>query len=196
MKARHTNRLLTLGALVFSLLPQAVNAGPIPIDATNFTGDPAGKITFHPGGSATLAEDDFLGSTLLTNAPPFEPEVIIAAPGTFLSFDYDFTIGGSDFDDLFNVELLDTGLAIGSPFSFSTMAAGTGHVEWDLGALVGTSPLGIEFSLISGDFEFGSTVLVSNLRTFQAPLPATALLLLAGLLGMRVAGSHRLHGNA
>ena len=188
MKKCRRNWALTLGALIFSLLPLSASGGPIPIDGTNFTADPAGAVTFNPDGSATLGEDDFSGFTLLTNAPPNEPQVIDAPFRTILAFSYEFMFGPADADDVFIAVLLESGLAIGAPYEVFIDAPGSGDVAFDLEPLASTSELGIEFSLMSGDFEAGSTVRIANLLTYQVPVPTSFLLLVGGLLGLGAMG--------
>ena len=174
----------SLAIICLGLISLRAGAGVIPIDPTNFDADPADKVMFHPDGSATMEEDDFFGSTLLTNAPPTNPEVIVALPKTILSFHYDFNYGTSDEGDYFSAVLLESGVATG--YEVFIDIAGSGVVEFDLDALGLTNipELGIEFTLASDDFEYGSTVLISNLQT-RVPLPATLLLLGSGLFGLR-----------
>jgi len=189
MTRRSLPLLFSLGSLFISLLPLRATATSIPIDPATFTDDPAGLVTFNPDGSALIAEDFVTGFTLLTNAPPNEPEVIFAAPGRSLIFDYDFQYGVFDADDSFFVSLLESGIPLGTPYEFLIAAEGVGQGSFDLSGLAGVSQLGIEFTLISGDFEDGSTLLISNLQT--VPVPATVLLLMVGLLGIGASGRRR-----
>jgi len=180
---------VVLGSLAVAAAPLTAVAGSIPIDATNFSLGPDAVVTFNPDGSALLAEDPNFGLSQIFNDPAGgDPLVIEALPGGFLSFDYDFQYGALDTDDSFTAVLLDSGVAIGSPYEFFIDAPGAGQVVFDLSGLVGTADLGIDFSLTSGDFDFESTILLSNLRTFQVPVPATALLLVVGLIGVGVNG--------
>lgn len=178
---------LCAGAFCLALLCLGASATEIPIDSTNFDANPSDKVTFHPDGSATIMEDPFLGTTLLTNAPPVNPEVIIALPNTILSFNYDLTFGAFDTGDVFSAVLLESGVA--TPFELIVSMPGSGLLEFDLEALglTGVSELGIEFALESNfDFESGSTIFVSNLQTRQVPLPGSLLLMSAGLVAWRI----------
>lgn len=191
MKRRSSWSLVGRIAFGVLMISQALPglAGPIPIDAAGFMADPASHVEFGMDGSATIFEDDFFGSTLLTNAPPSDSEVLVASVGEQLSFNYNFAIGTFDTDDLFIAVLLQDGLALGSEFEFSTDQAGTADVRFDLTDLAGLANIGIEFSLVSGlDGVYGSQVVISDLRVAPIPVASTLLLFAAGLFGLRRTG--------
>lgn len=188
--------LFVLGLIALSTIPMsACRAGVIAIDGVNFSADPASQVNFGSDGSSTLFEDYFLGSTLLTNAPPNEPETIFAGDGKRLSFRYSFAIGTFDSDDLFSAVLLQGGLAIGPAFEFWTGDAGAGIIAFDLSDLAGLSNVGLEFSLVSGfDGVFGSEVVVSDLRLETIPAAPTLFFVLIGLWMLRRAGNRAASG--
>jgi len=66
---------------------------------------------------------------------------------------------------------------------FITLTQGIGLVEFNLEPFIGSNDIGIEFTLGSGDFEYGSQVRISDLK-LTIPESAPLLLFLIGLLGM------------
>ncbi len=157
------------------------------------------------GTSALFVENPDFSSIILSNDPGLgDPEVIIAAPMTTLSFDYSFveTLGG---DDEFFAFLLDsvTGSPLGAAYQFLTTDSGSGTVNMDISPLTG-GQLGLQFNLNSlfADTSTNSTLTVSNVTLSTGstvgvvPLPAGLPLLLGGLglfaiVRRRSAASHR-----
>ena len=166
----------------------AHSASAVMIDLNDFFADPT--VTVAADGSTAFFEEDpdfFLVS--LVNDPWFgDPDVIIPGPDQILSFDYDFMLGGPDDVDEFFAYVLDasTGLSVGSAFEFLVDVTSSGSVSFDLSSLAGLT-LGLSFELASlDDFDFGSTLLISNLdispASTEVPEPGTLGLLFAGLL--------------
>jgi len=180
-------------AVILLFFGYTLSAHSTPINLNDFYSDPSVTIAAD-GSSATIAEDSFLFSVLLSNDPGLgDPNVIIPAADTFLIFDFNFSelVGN---DDEFIAFVLDgaTGLSFGNGFEFSTDTTSTGSVSFELSSLVGMN-LGLQFELAAGfgDTAFDSTVTVSNVRLEtregSVPLPSTLLLLLiGGLSGLTI----------
>lgn len=157
------------------------------IDLNDFFADPTVTVAVD-GSSAMIAEDPFFFSVLLSNDPGLgDPEVIVAAAGVSLLFDFDFVEGPVGEDDEFGAFLIDagTGFSLGSPFEFFIDASSAGTVSFDLSGLVGTT-LGLQFQLgaLLGDAAFDSLVTISNvqLQTVSVPEPPTLFLFFGGLM--------------
>ena len=150
--------------LLLITISSEVRAGPI--DLNDFFADPTVTVAAD-GSSAFFVEDPGFFSVILSNDPGFgDPNVIIPADGTTLSFDFDFLEAAGN-DDEFFASLIDgaTGLAI-SGFDFFTSDTSSGTVEFDLSSLVGQI-LGMQFSLDSFDNLFDSTLTISNVSLNQ-----------------------------
>lgn len=181
MHTRHS--AIPLAAWLLIAAPANTAAAVIPLDDTHFMATPPERVVFNADGSATLTEDAAFGSTLLTHAPPNQPEVIAALPGTMLSFHYDLVLGASDSGDILVAGLLESGVA--TLIEQIVDQPGRGILTFDLDALglTGVTELGIELALLSGDLVYGSSVTIADLQT-RIPLPPTPLLAAAGLLAI------------
>mgnify|MGYP006279726123 CR=1 FL=1 len=154
----------------------------IPIESSSFTASPSSKGEFLADGSARLFEDDFFGTTLLTNAPPVDAQVIAALPGTILAVDYRFQWGATDSDDRFSAVLLGDGLATSVEQIIDEPGSGVLRFDLDALRLTGVSALGIEFALTSAfDNSYGSSLVLSDLQTL-IPSPGSLVLLGGGLV--------------
>ena len=145
-----------------------MSAQAVPINLNDFfffAGDP---VTIAPdGSSATIGELDGVSPVLLSNDPGLgDPQVIIAASGVSLIFDYNF-VEGSGSNDEFEAFILDsTGASAGTGFEFFTQSTSSGTVSFDLSGLTGEPIIGLQFQLsaLSGDADLNSIVTVSNVR--------------------------------
>ena len=169
--------------LVAAMLPRVGHATLIDLnDFFFFAGDPV--VVAGDGSSATISEGAF-SPVILSNLPPFDPEVIIAGAGTSLSFDFDFAEGPVPDDDEFGAFIIDagTGFSAGAAFEFFTDFTSSGTISFDLSSLVGTT-LGLQFQLsaLAGDFGLGSVVTISDVMLVTVPEPPTLVLFLGGLL--------------
>ncbi len=162
-----------------------------PIDLNDFFSDPT-VIVEVDGSSAKLSEDLTFAEVILSNDPFLgDPEVIIAAVGRSLKFDFDFMEGAGN-DDEFGAFIIDpaTGGSLGTPFEFFTSDTSSGTVTFDLSSLTGTSDLGLQFDLLAFDFASDSMVTVSNVRLVDPanppaiPEPSTILLFGTGIAGL------------
>lgn len=162
------------------------------VDLNDFYKDPSVSVVAN-GSSASFTEDANLGQVILSNDPGLgDPEVIVAAAGRTLSFDYSFTLGGAGNLDEFGAFVIDsdTGLSAGAAFQFFRQTTGSGTVTFDLSSLVsGPTHLGLQFQLSSLPNDAGRTSLLflSNVRTTDTtttavPLPPASLVGLGGLL--------------
>lgn len=176
---------------ILSLSVQAAS-----VDLNNFFADPTVTVAVD-GSSALLKEDPGFAEVLLADDPGLgDPEVIVAAPGTGLFFDYVFEEAGGEDDRVF-AYLLEgaTGNSLGPAFEFFTDTTSSGTVALDLSSLTGTQ-LGLSFALQSGpaDSGYNSTLTISNVRLdalTTVPLPAAIVNMLVGLV-ILVTASQRL----
>lgn len=175
-----------IGAVIgFGALTAANAAIAAQINLNDFYADTTVTVSAD-GSMATFAEDQSLTIVLLANDPGFgDPEVIVAAPNAVLSFDYMFTEAAGENDE-FSYELIDvsTGLGIAGYTNFIADSM-SGSESFNLSGLVGTT-LGLSFylSALPGDTGLGSTLKISNLQVNIVPLPASALLLGAGIAAL------------
>ncbi len=156
------------------------------INLNDFFADPTVTVA-SDGSSALLTEDPPFTEVSLSNDPGLgDPEVVVAAPGVGLFFDYSFTEALGEDDSVFGF-LLDgtTGNSVGPVFEFFINAASSGTVAFDLSSLTGTQ-LGLVFSLQSGlvDTGFNSTLTISNIHldpVTPVPVPVAIVNMLMGL---------------
>lgn len=169
--------MILIGLCLF--YPQISQA--VAIDLNTFTADPDTAVTIAADGSwATIVEDQNYSSIWLSN-----DSVYIPAEAASLSFDYDFTLGANDLDEL-NAYLYD-------PTTFTHLtdawisSTGTGTISWNLisASFLG-STVGLEFDFNSLPWDGGldSYVTISNVRMEVVPEPGTIVLLGSGLAGL------------
>ena len=110
-------------AVVVITISTPVDAIATPINLNDFSvfdpGDPV--VIAGDGSSATISEALDLFSVLLFNDPLFigNPEVIIAGPGVFLRFEFDFSEPAGNVDEFFTVVFDSaTGTSLGAAFEF------------------------------------------------------------------------------
>ncbi len=172
-------KLILAGLLVgcFSLCSSAF-ALTIQIDLTDFFPDP-NVIVSSDGTTATIE-----GDGLLSNDPFCgDPGIAVPADLLSLSFDYSFTEGAGNDDELYAwVFDGDTGSFIDE---FWVDFSDTGTVDWDLSGLApSTTLLGMEFQITeyAGVPLTVSTSTIGNvhLTTEAAPIPEPATILLFG----------------
>jgi hypothetical protein len=162
-------------------------AGVIPISFNDFFADPAAQVSISADGStATLAESDAFGLISLSNVPGLgDPNVVVAANGATLQFDYALDLPAGN-TDVFHVALLDgtTGAVLDPLFEFFSSATGSGTIQFDLSSLVGQT-LGLSFELASNDSVYSATLALSNLQIVSPTSvaePPTLLLMCSSLL--------------
>jgi|GEM_PF-1594263 len=194
-------------------LASPVAATQISLDSPNFYSDPSVTVAPDGSSATLAEDSVLFVVLLSNDPGLGDPEVIIAAPGVELAFEllFDTPVGNLDFfqvtlfdaDDPLGafagplpappfvvdlpatiVDVLGTGFVIDSPDLPGGGGQVSGTARIDLTTLVGTT-LGLEFALGAdvGDPSLDSTVTISNLRLQQIPVPGTAVLMLAGLLG-------------
>ena len=150
------------------------------LDLNEFYRDPESAVAISLDGSvATLAEDPVY-ATLLSDDPSMgDPELIRGAAGVMLAFDYAFNEADGN-DDFFYAFLFDDSNHQ-TLYDLDLSDSASGTVRWDLTGYQGQL-LGLEFQLNPFDWEFDSTVTISNVRleTVDAPVPEPATLLLVG----------------
>jgi hypothetical protein len=191
---------VSLLALTFVVCaPTRVYSGQI--DLNDFFADPT-VIVAADGSMATFAEDPGLFTVILSNDPGFgDPNVIIPAADTTLTFDYSFSEAPGE-DDEFGAFILDgnTGLSVAG-FEFFTQDTSSGSVSFDISDLTGQT-LGLQFQLTSGfadDTGFSSTLEISNVALVETtglpisgvPEPTTLALFAIGAIGLVVVARRR-----
>lgn len=197
-KAGDSMRSVIVAAI---LCPCSVWAAPlevVPIDLNHFVAVPdTGEVTVAADGtSAMIKEDSNQAAVFLSNDPGLgDLEVVVAGPGVTVHFEYEFTEGPQDNDDMFIAFVLDGssaplprgGNAIDPSdptLYFSTDVTSAGTVSFDLSGLAGQT-VGLEFQLdanLANDVGLDSTVAISNVRLETVPEPSTAMTL--GLMGI------------
>ena len=191
--------VMVASILLMSCLSNSTFAAPIIPNLNHFFAGPSVTVA-GDGSSALIAEDPFSSVAFLSNQPSLgDPNVIIPAVGTTLSFDYDFSLGLSNNDE-FRVNLFNTDTYLSAPpltgFEFFTSQAGSGSVSFDLTSLAGLN-LGLDFELRSFDNLLDSTVTISNMRLGPAtiaPIPEPLTIysfLLGGLLLLLIKRRHK-----
>lgn len=184
---RRWHRTFAVSVLFAAVLP----AHAASISLADFSFDSGAPVAVAvDGSSATLTESESLAVVFLSNIPGFgDPEVIFAAPGTILRFDYQFDEPAGN-DDVFHAALVDgtNGDVLGEPFEVFASASGGGLVEFDLSSLVGMT-LGLQFELAAemADTVFTSVLTVSDLElvpTAVVPLPGVLPLMLTAFAGL------------
>lgn len=177
------------GIVLATFFPLSLQATPVNLN--NFFADPTVTVATD-GSSALLSEDPPFSEVNLANDPGLgDSQVIIAAPGIGLFFDYTFVEGVGEDDSMF-VFLLDgsTGNSVGPMFSVFVDTTSSGTAIFDLTSLTGTSP-GLVFSLQSGlaDTNFNSTLTISNVHldpvtAVPVPVAIANMVMGLGMLGM------------
>ena len=183
---KNTFRFLIALAAIYASAGLASADTIIPIDLNDFFADPTVTVALD-GSMATIAEDPGFFTVLLANDPGLgDPEVIIAARGRLLEFEFDFVEPAPN-DEEFGAFVTDasTGFSLGPAFEFFTDMPSSGTVSFDLTSLVGTT-LGLQFQLSSlfADAACDSTVTVSDVRLVDPdviPEPYTLALLALGV---------------
>ena len=178
-----SRRAAWLRPVVVSLawLPLVVNAASVAIDLNAFHADPD-VLVAGDGSSATFQESAFVSVLRLVNDPFLgDAEVLVAAAGRALEFDYSF-IEASDGEDEFSAVLFDAdrGPLAGVLATQTFASTASGSAKFDLSPYVGLR-LGLEFALIDLDPHgaLGSTAVVSNLA-LATPVPLHGTLPLFG----------------
>lgn len=183
---KHVGLLKILPLLIACLV--ALPAQAALIDLNDFFADPSVTVAAD-GSSATMEEDAAFSVVLLANDPGLgDPAVVIASPGKALFFHYDF-VEGAGSDDEFGAFVLDsTGVSAGPAFEFFTQDSSMGNKKFNLSSLTGEPFIGLQFQLtaLPGDGDLDSVVTISNVQLVTVPEPATALLLVVGVLGLVV----------
>ncbi len=177
---------MILSLFAFLLLPLSfANALPIPINLNDFYADPTVAIA-PDGSSATMYEDSFFITVLLSNDPFFgDPGIPVPSNLVSLNFDYSFMEGVGNDDDFYaKVFNGDTGDIL-ADFLVEDSLSGT--VSWSLSGIdPAITLLGLEFQLNAYDLLTDSVAQVSNVSLDAAaapiPEPTTAALLGSGLL--------------
>lgn len=177
---------MILGFLVLLLLPLSIsNALAIPIDLNDFYADPTVDVALD-GSSATMYEDSFLITVLLSNDPFFgDPGILVPSDPFLLRFDYSFMEGVGNDDD-FYAKVFDGGTGdLLADFLVESSLSGT--VSWNLAGIdPAITLLGLEFQLNAYDLLTDSVAQVSNVSLDAAaapvPEPTTVALLGCGLL--------------
>lgn len=171
---------------------QAVTAAAL--DLNDFYADPTVTVA-GDGSSALIEEEAGFGFVLLANDPGLgDPEVLIAAAGEMLSFNYEFDEAPGNADE-FSVFIIDatTGASVGAPFELFFYEDAAGRADWLLDDLVGRT-LGLQFQLarMPGDTDnHGSLVSISNVRVHAMPLPPAAALLMLPIATLIASGRRR-----
>jgi hypothetical protein len=147
------------------------------------------------GATATFVESLSLGQIFLSNDPFLgDPKVIVAGPGVWLQFHYEFiegpTEGTSANNDEFGAWIVNpaTGWSVGAPYEVFRQASDSGTVSFDLSSLSSTAPWGLQFQLssLSGDSGTDSTLKISNVQLVPEPVTVVALgSLLVGIFAAR-----------
>jgi len=170
------------------------SATVIPIDLSGFYIYGTNLSVSSDGTTASFAEDA-TGIQQLSDDPGYgDPNVVTAASGTYLQFDYAFNMPTSTGNaDIFHAGITDSfGNILDPSYQTYLYSSGTGTIQYDLSSLSG-STLGLVFELTHniGDTDyFASTLTISNLQLVTKDVVAnvsesgTGLLLLAGLLGL------------
>lgn len=169
--------------LLCGLAAGTARAAIIPIDLNDFFADPT--VTVSGDGTTASFTEDPPFNVLLINDPFFgDPEVIVAGVDTTVVFDYVFTEGAGNDDEFFAAVLGADGFSAGLAFEFLTGDSSAGSIVFDLSSLIAEAFLGFEFSMISFDNVFDSTLTISNMRLVtpmvEVPEPPALLLMLAG----------------
>jgi hypothetical protein len=186
-------RILALA--VGGIFSFGAEAAIIPIDLNDFFtfDDPDVSISVD-GTSAHFEEYEFATFLRLSNDPFVgDPNVILPAADTSLTFDYEFSEAVSG-DDSFSAFLFDADIGIvgGILETFEVFDTAVGSFSFDLSSHVGLS-LGLEFELEDSDpfgGVLGTTATLRNLSLTTATVsePPTFLLFLGGIAMFSVIG--------
>lgn len=185
----NNNLVLVSSVLAFGLI-SSTDAAAATIDLNDFF--PSSGVTIAADGlSATLEEDAFFSVVFLSNDPGLgDPNVILPSANSNLTFDWTFSTGSVDDDqDEFGFGVVDKFGALVGTSSFFTTSAGAGSASVSLAPFVG-STIGFQFQLAAlfADTDLDASAMISNVQIVEqigvVPLPASAVLLLGGIVGL------------
>lgn len=177
-------------AMVVVLLCGGAQGSFISLSAPNFYADDS-VVVASDGFSAEISEHPVYNTSLLSNDPGLgDTEVIFAAPGRLLLFDYVFRPGNESVE--FGAYLLDTdGDSLGAPYEFYLTGAGhqtlSGTVSFDLTDLMHYDYVGIQFQLYSSVYDSSSLLTIRNLRLSPSsviPEPGSLFVFGSGLTAL------------
>ena len=153
-----------------AVMSTAAFAVPVQVDLSKFTAFGSAITVASDGSSALLSEDPAQFAVFLFNDPSMGgPDLITPSSDTFLLFDYGFDEASGN-DDIFQAYLYEVGNYPSLP-TFEVTTSNYGTVALELTDYLGKT-LGLDFVLVSNDFDLGSSVTVSNVRLEQrSPTP-------------------------
>lgn len=172
------------------------------VDLNDFYADPTVSVA-GDGKSATMSEDSWYSTVLLSNDPYFgDPILPFPSDPFFLSFSYEFTVAAGNWDNVY-MKLFDadTGTVIEDFLvEYDNSTGSTDWTEsdtivWSIGGAPSTG-LGLEFQLNAYDLLSESAVQISNVEFNLNPVPepATIFIFGLGLVGLVYAGRKNMFG--